>query len=138
MRKIFLALLLLISGGFSRTTVAADGEAAFHQRRSEMTVKPWHQSLGATGRDISCQLCHGASTPVAPPDEKVCLSCHGTRDQLAQLTQPDPRARNAEPNPHDSMHYGKDAPCTMCHNEHRPAVIYCNNCHLFSYPDMKP
>ncbi|WP_000000750.1 cytochrome c3 family protein, partial [Escherichia albertii] len=118
--------------------VNADDEAAFQQKLNAITTKPYHHSLEATGRDTSCQLCHGASKPVAAPDDKSCLSCHGTRDQIAALTQPDPKDKDAEPNPHDSMHYGKDVPCTACHNEHKPSVIYCNSCHLFKYPDMKP
>ncbi|MBW7984982.1 cytochrome c3 family protein [Enterobacillus tribolii] len=138
MTKIWTALLMLLAGMFTAPLFAADGEAAFHQRLNDMNVKSYHQSLGATGRDTSCQLCHGTKTPVSAPDDRTCLNCHGSRDQVAALTLPDPKDKNAEPNPHDSMHYGKDAPCTMCHNEHRPSEIYCNSCHLFKYPNMKP
>lgn len=138
MAKLWIALLLLCIGGFSQVIAATDDEAAFHQQLNAMNVKPYHHSLESTGRNTSCQLCHGSSTPVAAPNDKSCLSCHGSRDQIAELTQPNPHDKNAEPNPHDSMHYGKDVPCTACHNEHKPSVIYCNNCHLFKYPDMKP
>lgn len=138
MAKLWIALLLLCISGVSQVIAAANDEAAFHQQLNAMNVKPYHHSLEATGRDTSCQLCHGSRTPVAAPNDKSCLNCHGSRDQIAELTQPNQHDKNAEPNPHDSMHYGKDVPCTACHNEHKPSVIYCNNCHLFKYPDMKP
>lgn len=139
MTRILTLLSLFAITLFSPTLWAkADESAAFKAQMEAMEVKPYHHSLTMMGKDTSCQLCHGVKTPIAAPEDKNCLSCHGTRDQIAAMTEPDPNVSNAEPNPHDSVHYGKDGSCTMCHNEHRESEIYCNSCHLFKYPNMKP
>ncbi|EFV40789.1 flavocytochrome c heme subunit [Hafnia paralvei ATCC 29927] len=142
MTKQLLFFLVMVISCLSLNCAAADNtannEALYHDKLNSMHAKPYHQTLEAMGKDNSCQLCHGTKTPVSSPNDSNCLNCHGSRDQVAALTLPDPKDKNAEPNPHNSIHYGKDASCTMCHNEHKPSEIYCNNCHLFKYPNMKP
>ncbi|MBK5071475.1 cytochrome c3 family protein [Budviciaceae bacterium CWB-B4] len=116
----------------------ADDAKAFQQKLSDITIKPYHQPLAATGRDASCQLCHGAKTPTTPANDSNCLTCHGSLDQIAAMTEPKSKEGHPEPNPHNSIHYGKDVPCSTCHSEHKPSQVYCNSCHLFKYPNMKP
>ena len=62
------------------------------------------------------------------PDDKQCMSCHGTYEALAKKTD-----KLDEPNPHRSHHYGTGISCTACHKEHSKPADYCNECHEFKY-----
>ena len=62
------------------------------------------------------------------PDDKQCMSCHGTYEALAKKTD-----KLDEPNPHRSHHYGTGISCTACHKEHIKPAAYCNECHEFKY-----
>lgn len=84
-----------------------------------MSLKPHHQGAG-----LSCEDCHGSGTPQAIRAD-ACLSCHGTSEGIAQSTEA------LKPNPHDSLHYGPDLDCDLCHHEHTTSENYCNNCHEF-------
>ena len=99
------------------------------KKLGKKTVKPYHQKIHQNG--TNCALCHGAENPTKAADDANCLKCHGTREQVAQLTA------ELEPNPHDSPHYGFDVPCSTCHMEHKPAEIYCSSCHAFKYDNFK-
>lgn len=105
---------------------------------AKMTVKPHHADFMATDGVADCQACHDSKTPVSAPDDNICLTCHGTRDELAAMTEPEATSGHPEPNPHNSIHYGKDVPCSVCHSEHKKSELYCNNCHMFEFPNMKP
>ena len=65
---------------------------------------------------------------VQVPDDKQCMSCHGTYEALAKKTD-----KLDEPNPHRSHHYGTGISCTACHKEHSKPAAYCNECHEFKY-----
>ncbi|SKA67540.1 cytochrome c3 family protein [Desulfobaculum bizertense] len=93
------------------------------------TVKEYHRKVHQNG--TNCELCHGAVNPTKAPDDRNCLKCHGTREQVAQLTA------DLDHNPHNSPHYGIDAPCTTCHKEHQESTVYCNTCHPFKYKNFK-
>ncbi|WP_462327601.1 cytochrome c3 family protein [Desulfobaculum sp.] len=93
------------------------------------TVKDYHRKVHQNG--TNCELCHGANNPSTAPDDRNCLKCHGTREQVAQLTA------KLDHNPHNSPHYGTDAPCTTCHKEHEESTVYCNTCHPFHYENFK-
>lgn len=92
-----------------------------------------HQALG------DCALCHTQENAVAGnafvvPDNKACLACHGSWQDLAEKTKPaDPH----EPNPHKSHHYGENMSCTACHAEHKESRVICNDCHAFPFKPMK-
>lgn len=55
--------------------------------------------------------------------QETCLSCkeHDSYPDLVQTTE------EWERNPHDS-HWG-EMECVLCHNQHRPNVLYCTQCH---------
>lgn len=72
---------------------------------------------------VGCPACHGADFAAAVPDA-ACLGCHGSHEELAALT------RHVTPNPHAAHHVGA-VRCSQCHNEHRPSVLFCNQCHVF-------
>ena len=91
-------------------------------------VKPYHKALAT-----NCAACHTqenavAGNPFVIPDDKACISCHGSYADLAKKT-----AKLEEPNPHKSHHYGEGISCTACHAEHKPSTVYCNQCHDFKY-----
>lgn len=80
-----------------------------------------------------CSICHTqenavAGNPFVVPDDKQCMTCHGSYESLAKKTE-----KLEEPNPHKSHHYGTGISCTACHKEHSKPVAYCNECHEFKY-----
>ncbi len=80
--------------------------------------------------DNHCEECHGVQNPDKPADDRNCLECHDSGEQVAQLTD------HLEYNPHDSPHYGTEAACTACHREHSPSEVICYECHLFRFKDL--
>lgn len=72
---------------------------------------------------VGCAACHGSDV-AAPVPDTACLGCHGSHDELEALT------RSVTPNPHAAHHVGA-VRCSQCHNEHRPSVLFCNQCHVF-------
>lgn len=102
------------------------------------TVKPHHQDVlqGSNGK-ADCSVCHDTSKKITTPSETACLSCHGTKQDLVDLTKRKTKDHSVEPNPHESLHYGTDLSCTYCHSEHKESKVYCNNCHEFDYKKMK-
>lgn len=75
---------------------------------------------------ISCGNCHGKELPTfdATVENKQCLKCHGSLDQLEKKTEPvDFKDRN----PHKS-HLG-EINCTVCHKAHSESKAYCLECH---------
>lgn len=104
-----------------------------------MKLKDYHQEImtGDNGK-VDCSFCHGEAKRKTIPDASTCESCHGTPSYVAELTKrPADAGHYVEPNPHDSLHYGTDLPCTYCHMEHKESKVYCNQCHEFEYPEMK-
>ena len=120
--KLFAAAMLAAALGLSTTANAGPAE-----------LKPHHKALG------DCALCHTQENAVAGnafvvPDNKACLACHGSWQDLAEKTKPaDPH----EPNPHKSHHYGENMSCTACHAEHKESRVICNACHAFPFKPMK-
>ncbi len=74
-------------------------------------------------QNITCSGCHEKSFPQEQTSMDSCLACHGTYEQVTDLTQ------DMTPNPHDS-HMG-EIRCTLCHKGHEESVLYCNQCHEF-------
>lgn len=78
--------------------------------------------------NMQCSSCHDEEDPtqgVAPVSADKCLSCHGSREEVA--------ARTAEVgediNPHDNFHYDQGLDCTTCHKTHTDSVNLCASCH---------
>lgn len=74
----------------------------------------------------------GATAPAALPLKDhhrkaglSCLACHGPSEAVVRATA------DLKPNPHDSVHYGPDLGCDLCHREHAPSVNFCNSCPEF-------
>ncbi|MVX57491.1 cytochrome c3 family protein [uncultured Parasutterella sp.] len=72
----------------------------------------------------SCSSCHTDGIPVegAQVSNEICLSCHGSYEDLAKKTRSDKKA-----NPHES-HQGK-LECSRCHKGHETSRSYCTECH---------
>ncbi len=77
-----------------------------------------HEAMG-----VGCEMCHGVPKPDKRPTMAQCLQCHESYEKLAARTV------KLKPNPHAS-HQG-ELRCTLCHQEHEPSVLYCNQCHQF-------
>ena len=74
--KLFAAAMLAAALGLSTTANAGPAE-----------LKPHHKALG------DCALCHTQENAVAGnafvvPDNKACLACHGSWQDLAEKTKP--------------------------------------------------
>lgn len=110
MRKIFIILLITVA------TVSVAFAAA-------KTNKPHHQNAG-----LACSDCHGSGDVAAyqPAETEKCLSCHGSLEEVADLTK---HLDAEEINPHNSYHYGPVLDCFVCHSEHRPSQSLCTSCH---------
>ncbi len=86
-----------------------------------------------------CQTCHGNSNPLIKPKKEACLDCHGTLEEVADLTKRTRKHNDANvlPDPHNNVHYGTSLECSACHSEHKTSRIYCDHCHSFNYPKIK-
>jgi len=106
---------------------------------SAVQMKDYHKEIMTNDNGkVECAACHGDAKRKTIPAASQCESCHGSSDDMAiQTARPEDAGHDVEPNPHDSLHYGTDLPCTYCHQEHKESTVYCNQCHEFEYPDMK-
>ncbi|WP_419783708.1 cytochrome c3 family protein [Maridesulfovibrio sp.] len=95
----------------------------------EKPLKDYHKKIHQDG--TNCELCHSGQAPTSPPDDTNCIRCHGTPEQMAQVTS------KLERNPHDAPHYGTYMPCTTCHKEHQPSKVLCADCHSFKFENFK-
>ncbi|MEG0820687.1 MAG: cytochrome c3 family protein [Burkholderiaceae bacterium] len=119
--------------GSTPTLLAAIGLAFAATFAQAQTLKPQHSAMAG-----HCTACHGTSGQFLVPDDKACLTCHGSYAELVKKSEAKLKQdRNPEPNPHASGHYGDSLNCTACHKEHQAAEVYCNHCHEFTYPRMK-
>jgi predicted CXXCH cytochrome family protein len=88
-------------------------------------LKPIHNSLA-----FECIFCHeGQGTRAEEfkaPQEKVCLSCHKSKEYLATRLEFMDTLKN---NPHNSVHDGPNLYCDECHMEHKPSINMCTECH---------
>lgn len=75
-------------------------------------------------RGATCVDCHGPSRPEKGTlvEMATCMKCHGEYERVAQRTK-----GLGKRNPHDS-HIGQ-LDCTVCHQGHLPAALYCTKCH---------
>ena len=87
---------------------------------AQKPMKAFHKTL-------SCEACYGEAAPVAPVKTQ-CTGCHGSPEQVARSTASKYKRYY---NPHDSLHYSTYADCVLCHREHQPSRLDCNNsrCH---------
>ena len=112
---------LICAAAMAAAPAAAADMASFKvQKHHEKVIK-------------DCTFCHTQENAVAGnafvvPDDKQCMSCHGTYEALAKKTD-----KLDEPNPHRSHHYSTRISCTACHKEHSKPAAYCNECHEFKY-----
>ncbi len=88
------------------------------EQYGENTVRNYHQTKGVT-----CELCHMVKSPVNPASSQSCSWCHGSSQFMATTTT------HLNPNPHNSVHWGYDLECDMCHKSHEESVNYCDTCH---------
>lgn len=111
MKKTFATLACLFAGALAVSSALAAGP---------VSMKKQHQG-------IECAACHGEKAPTAPTKTQ-CSSCHGTGEDVAKQSAAKYKKYY---NPHDSLHYSTYADCVLCHREHTPSRLDCNNskCH---------
>jgi hypothetical protein len=93
--------------------------------KAKYPLKSHHADLS-----LECVYCHEGQgkdpSKFEDPDETACLSCHKSKDYLAQrLAFMD----TIKANPHNSVHDGKNLYCDECHHEHEPSENMCAQCH---------
>ena len=113
-----LFLLLLGVPSFAHAQSAAPG--ATNPGPVNPGIAPLYEKHSDFGLD--CITCHDENPPAKPVTTEICLSCHGSNDELA-----DKSSDMGANNPHGS-HIGP-LDCGNCHNVHRPSVNYCAQCH---------
>lgn len=91
---------------------------------TENDLKSYHTGM-------ECIDCHDSKKPTTPAIDAKCESCHGTPEEVAELT------KDLRRNPHNSIHYETSAPCTVCHKEHQKSEVLCYTCHSFRFENFK-
>jgi hypothetical protein len=80
-----------------------------------------HLDRAHARQGVTCDSCHATFFPEKAASMKRCLSCHGSYQHIATLTE------SLERNPHAS-HVG-EIQCDFCHKAHDDPVDYCAECH---------
>ncbi|WP_172623384.1 cytochrome c3 family protein [Arabiibacter massiliensis] len=78
--------------------------------------------------NMKCAACHDEEDPAQGVDavsSEKCLSCHGSREKVAERTA----GIGEGVNPHDNFHYDMQLECTTCHKSHGESVNLCSSCH---------
>ena len=112
------------------TVVKQDEIKITQEQKEKFTIKMSHAK-----NSFDCVFCHeGQGTnpeEFEAPDEEVCLSCHKSKEYLAErLAFMD----TLKANPHNSIHDGPNLYCDECHNEHKPSINMCAECHEKEVP----
>ena len=116
MRKRFFPLFLFLSAivGIDMGALAQDTRPAGSDPTLLANV---HAAKG-----VQCTFCHDTPTP-QPVGTSKCRGCHNEK-ALALKTA------NVKPtNPHDTRHFGTEADCNLCHQQHKASQNLCADCH---------
>ena len=89
---------------------------------TKMPLAHMHQLAG-----VNCQKCHGKTKKPEEVPMSKCVTCHNV-DKVAEKT-----ASVKPQNPHESVHYGRNLDCNLCHREHGKSENYCAQCHSFKF-----
>ncbi|WP_024956022.1 cytochrome c3 family protein [Sulfurospirillum arcachonense] len=93
--------------------------------RKEFPMKSHHAKLS-----FECVYCHEGQgnnpKEFTTPGDKGCLSCHKSKQYLADRLK---FMDKLHVNPHNSIHDGPVLYCDECHNEHKPSINMCAECH---------
>lgn len=81
--------------------------------------------------DVACADCHADPDNPEEPETAVCLTCHGTLEELGKRTQHMEKSHHA--NPHASPHGAPYAQCVLCHYQHEAPDNFCATCHDFEF-----
>lgn len=93
--------------------------------KKEYPMKSHHAELS-----LECIHCHEGQgndpEEFTTPGDEGCLSCHKTKQFLADRLK---FMDELKVNPHNSIHDGPNLFCDECHNEHKPSINMCSECH---------
>lgn len=88
-------------------------------------IKTHHSKLS-----FKCIFCHEGQgddpEQFSTPGDEGCLSCHKSKKLLAKRLE---FMDTLHVNPHNSIHDGPILYCDECHNEHKPSINMCMECH---------
>lgn len=104
-------LFLTLSGLCAWNLVAAENYTTD-------SVRSYHREKG-----VVCEYCHTVRSPTKAATSARCSWCHGSPEFIATVTG------HLNPNPHNSVHWGPNLECDLCHRAHEPSVNYCSTCH---------
>ena len=79
-------------------------------------------------KDVACMDCHDRK-PFAFVSTDRCRECHGGPKEVSGLTRTE-----EDFNPHESLHYGNDMDCDLCHHLHAKSENVCGECHDLDRP----
>lgn len=120
--SLFFCLMYLFADG--NVSVAKKVETT-PELVKEYPSKPHHAALS-----LECIHCHEGQgdnpKEFETPGDKGCLSCHKDKHYLADRLK---FMDQLKVNPHNSIHDGPTLFCDECHNEHKPSVNMCIECH---------
>jgi len=88
--------------------------------RTKIPLSHTHRLSG-----VACCDCHEMPNSAGPLKTEKCLSCHGSFEEVADATN------NLDPNPHNSLHWGKELDCDLCHHQHAKSENFCAQCHMW-------
>lgn len=119
----FIFSVIYLFGGSGNTT--SSQIFVTPELKKEFPMKSHHDSLS-----LECIHCHTGQgddpKEFQTPGDEGCLSCHKNKEFLAnRLVFMD----DLHVNPHNSIHDGPNLFCDECHNEHKPSINMCAECH---------
>lgn len=122
---LFLILSVISLIGSEASTPPAAGVKITPELKEKFPMKPHHEKLS-----FKCTDCHEGQGDEPENfkaiDDKGCLSCHKTKQYLADRLK---FMDNLHVNPHNSIHDGPKLYCDECHFEHKPSENMCLSCH---------
>lgn len=121
---LFGALVLLGAAPLPRALTPLPAPAATAENPGTANLLSKHDAFG-----MACISCHSESPPARTVPTADCKSCHGSDDDIADLTDD----KGAD-NPHAS-HNGP-LPCEKCHHVHQPSTNFCGECHAGATTDV--
>ena len=121
----FLLLSVMSLIGSEANTPATPGVKITPELKEKFPMKPHHEKLS-----FKCTDCHEGQGDdpqnFKAIDDKGCLSCHKTKQYLADRLK---FMDELHTNPHNSIHDGPKLYCDECHFEHKKSENMCLSCH---------
>lgn len=113
-KVLYASAFTILLGGIFANGIYAKSTA----EKQVVALDEFHASV-----DVKCADCHGDENQREAVPMIKCLECHDTTE-LAEKT-----ADVTPTNPHENRHYGTEADCNLCHQQHKKSENFCLPCH---------